>query len=428
MKISFRLPLAALRRIFIVGVIVIVSGSAGYAFGQKNIGIKLGPVEINRAVPAGKQIDFSLFWQVWDELHRLYVDRQDLGSTKLIYGAISGMVNAAGDPYTIFLTPDQNKESKEDLSGSFGGVGIELGFKDHTLAVIAPLPDSPAEKAGVKAGDLILKVTDKSKQVDKATEGISLPEAVSFIRGPKGSEVTLTLARNGVDKPFAVNLVRDTIVVKTVDIHDKNEKCRLDKNSARAVSCLVPIIKVSRFGEKTDQEWDSAVEQVLSLKKENKTVPGIILDLRNDPGGFLDQAVNLASDFITSGPIVWQQTNDGQKTSYSVSRTARLADTRLVVLINEGSASAAEILAGALSERVDAVLVGEKSFGKGSVQQPEDLPGGSGLHVTIAKWLLPSQKSIDKVGITPTVTVQNDPNDQTSDKQLDKAIEILTNP
>ena len=383
-------------------------------------------MRIDRTVPADKPLEFSLFWQVWDDLNRLYVDRINLNSTNLIYGAIQGMVGAAGDPYTIFLTPQQNKESKEDLSGSFGGVGIELGYKDRTLAVIAPVSGSPAEKAGVQPGDLILKITDPEKKIERETESLSLPEAVSLIRGQKGSDVTLMLARKTIEKPFEVTLKRDTIVVKTVELKLQANKC-LQDGSSDLIDCTIPVIKVSRFGEKTDLEWDKAVAEIQRLKKEVKYFPGIVLDLRNDPGGFLDQAVNLASDFITSGPVVWQQNNNGEKTSYAVSRTARLAGMKLVIVINEGSASAAEILAGALDEKADATLVGEKSFGKGSVQQPEDLPGGAGLHVTVAKWLLPSQKSIDKVGILPEVEIKNDDNDQTNDKQLLKAIELLTN-
>jgi carboxyl-terminal processing protease len=423
MKISLK----TFRNIILVLLLVGVSVGVGYGIGTKqwqklpfagNVGV------LDRTIPEGKPPEFSLFWQTWDELHRLYVDKDKLDQTKLVYGAISGMVSAAGDPYTAFLPPEENKETKEDLSGSFGGVGIQLGFKDMTLAVVTPLSGTPAEKAGVKAGDLILKITDNNKNIDRDTTGISLPEAVSLIRGPKGTRVSLSLFRSGLEKPFSVELTRDMIVVATVET--KYRSCtgtELQINKAKNNECVIPIIKVSRFGEQTDQEWDKAVEEVksLSLRK-----PGIILDLRNNPGGFLDQAVNLASDFITSGPVVWQQGADGTKSSLSVTRTPRFASEKLVVLINEGSASAAEILAGALSEKAKAVLIGEKSFGKGSVQQPEDLPGGSGLHVTVARWLLPSQKSIDKVGIIPDLEVKMDEKDQTKDPQMEKAIEIIT--
>ncbi|KKT72979.1 MAG: Carboxyl-terminal protease [Microgenomates group bacterium GW2011_GWA2_44_7] len=396
MKLTFKLSLAGLRRFFLVLLIVFVSGSVGYLIGNKNFRPNSKEsVRIDRTVPADKPLEFSLFWQVWDDLNRLYVDRINLNSTNLIYGAIQGMVGAAGDPYTIFLTPQQNKESKEDLSGSFGGVGIELGYKDRTLAVIAPVSGSPAEKAGVQPGDLILKITDPEKKIERETESLSLPEAVSLIRGQKGSDVTLMLARKTIEKPFEVTLKRDTIVVKTVELKLQANKC-LQDGSSDLIDCTIPVIKVSRFGEKTDLEWDKAVAEIQRLKKEVKYFPGIVLDLRNDPGGFLDQAVNLASDFITSGPVVWQQNNNGEKTSYAVSRTARLAGMKLVIVINEGSASAAEILAGALDEKADATLVA-------------------------------SQKSIDKVGILPEVEIKNDDNDQTNDKQLLKAIELLTN-
>lgn len=418
-----RLPLTTLRNFFLILAIAVFSAGIGYTFGSQQLNINVGPIKIDRTVPPGKPTDFSLFWRAWDELYRLYVDREHLDQQRLIYGAIQGMIGAAGDPYTVFLPPVENKEIKENLEGSFGGVGIQLGFKDHTLAVIAPLAGTPADKAGIRPGDLILKITDPVKKTDRETEGISLPEAVNLIRGPRGTGVTLTIFRSGSDKPFTTTLIRDTIVVKTVELKISEAKCKGSKGKEE--NCKIPLLKVSSFGEKTDEEWDRAVDEVLALRK-SQPVPGIILDLRNDSGGFLDQAVNLGSDFITSGPIVWQQFASGQKTSLSVTRSARLSGIKLVVLINQGSASAAEILAGALSERAGATLVGEKSFGKGSVQQPEDLPGGSGLHITVAKWLLPSGKSIDKVGISPNVEVKNDPKDETNDLQFKKAVEILT--
>lgn len=409
---KLRLPL--LRKVIASLALVITAGGAGYLLGSRQIqtdGILSPRVTLDRNVPEGKPPTFSLFWQVWDDLSRLYVDRAHLNQSDLVYGAIKGMVAAAGDPYTVFLTPSENKETTQDLAGSFGGVGIELGFREANLAIIAPLSGSPAEKAGVKAGDLIIKITDQKKKVDRETLGMTLPDAVSLIRGDIGTTVSLTLFRKGIEKPFPVSLIRETIVVKTVELSMESE---------------VPVIKVNRFGEATDREWDGVVSRVLALKEKGK-LPGLVLDLRNDPGGYLDQAVNLASDFISSGTVVWQQDATGAKNGLSVTRSARLSGVKLVVLINEGSASAAEILAGALSEKAGATLVGVKSFGKGSVQQPEDLPGGAGLHVTIAKWLTPSQKSIDKVGIVPNIEVKPDEKDPTNDLQLKKALEIVNN-
>ena len=419
MKLRFSISIFTLRKIILVLLLVVIAAGAGYGVGvRKGEGQPIfGQPTLDRTIPEGKPASFTLFWQVWDDLHRLYVDRASLKNTDLVYGAIKGMVAAAGDPYTAFLTPDENKETTQDLQGNFGGVGIELGYKDNTLAVIAPLAGTPAEKAGIKAGDLIVKITDEKKKIDKTTEGISLPDAVNLIRGDIGTPVVLTVVRSGVDKPFPVTIVRGNIVVKTVELSTKDTACDLGPK------CVVPVIKISRFGETTDTEWDAAVAEVLKLKDKGN-VPGIILDLRNDPGGYLDQAVNLASDFIPSGTVVWQQDASGMKTALSTTRSARLAGVRLVVLINEGSASAAEILAGALSEKANATLVGVTSFGKGSVQQPEDLPDGSGLHVTVAKWLLPSGKSIDKVGIKPNIEVQPDQKDQTNDVQLTKAVAV----
>lgn len=421
-----KVTLPTLRKILFVVVLVAISGVFGYRLGLKQgvVGQESVATSLDRTIPEGKPASFSLFWQAWDDLYRLYVDKSHLNQTELIYGAIRGMVAAAGDPYTAFFPPTDNKEMKEDLGGSFGGVGIELGFKGETLAVISPLSGNPAEKAGVKAGDLILRITDTQKKIDRPTDGISLPEAVNIIRGATGTQVTLTLLRSAQEKPFTVTLTRDTIVVKTVELKFEKVKCKSQKGLP---DCQVPVIKVNRFGEKTDVEWDQAVEQIKAIEAK-ATVLGIVLDLRNNPGGFLDQAVNLASDFMSSGVVVWQQYASGEKSGLSVTRSPRLSGVKLVVLINSGSASAAEILAGALSEKAGGILVGEKSFGKGTVQQPEDLPGGSGLHITIARWLLPSGKSIDKVGITPGVIVKPDEKDVTNDLQLKKAVQLVLNP
>ena len=419
-----RISLKGLQRLFLILILVFLSGALGYGLGRGQISLQAVPM-IDRAIPTGKPEDFSLFWQTWDDLKRLYVDRASLNDTQLVYGAIKGMVAAAGDPYTQFLTPAENKETKQDLQGSFGGVGIELGYKDQNLAVLSSLAGTPAQKAGLRAGDIIVKITDQGQGVDREAANMSLAEAVSLIRGKVGTQVVLTIVRQGVDKPFTVSLTREVISVKTVEVKVESVNCPVGVASSEG-GCQVPVIRVSRFGETTDKEWDAAVTQVQGLASAH-TLAGVVLDLRDDPGGYLDQAVNLASDFITSGVVVWQQGIDG-RTSYSVTRSARLAGVRLVVLINGGSASAAEIMAGALKEKAGAVLVGEKSFGKGSVQEAEDLPGGAGLHVTVAKWLLPSGKSIDKVGITPDVVVAADQNDQTKDPQLARALQLVTHP
>jgi carboxyl-terminal processing protease len=329
------------------------------------------------------------------------------------YGAIQGMVAALDDPYTVFLPPTDNKSANEDLAGEFGGVGISLGYKDKTLAVMSPLPKSPAEKAGIKAGDLILKITDKVNNIDKETTDMSLNEAVSLIRGKIGTEVTLKMFREGKEAAYDIVLKRENIVVPSIELEWKEQGGK-----------KIAWVKLYKFTEKLFTEWPEKVEEIKNEKIKGN-FGGIILDLRNNPGGFLQASVLVASDFIESGTIVTQKSSNGSEEKYNVVEDmGNLLDDKLVVLINGGSASASEILAGALKDYKRAKLIGEKSFGKGTVQQPEDFKDGSGLHITIAKWLLPSGKNIHKEGVMPDIEVKAG-EDAKVDLQLNKALEIV---
>lgn len=358
-------------------------------------------VTISRLLPEDKQdVNFALFWQVWDRLQNRYLQEEGLNEKEMVYGAIKGMTAALGDPYTVFLPPEDNKRTKQDLNGSFEGVGIQLGYEEQQLAVIAPLKGMPAIKQGVRAGDLILQVDGKS------TEAISLPEAVEWIRGPKGSSVTLTLYREGLTEFLDVSITRDTIVVPTVEIEFIDD---------------VAHLQLSRFGDRTTEEWLKAVDKIVS----RNNLKGIVLDLRNNPGGYLNGSVFITSEFISDGVVVYQENSDGTKEVFKVNRTGKLTGQDLVVLINKGSASASEIVAGALKDHERAVIVGETSFGKGTIQEAEDFNGGAGLHVTTARWLLPSEDSINKEGITPNVEVKDDLETEEVDEQLEKAIELL---
>lgn len=421
-----KLTLRQIRIFILLVVFAIVIGEIGYWLGRRDVSLefnKLKPqVRIERKVPATKEsIDFNLFWDVWDRLSASYLQRKDLDPAKMIYGAISGMVASTGDPYTVFLPPPENKQTKEDLNGAFDGVGIQLGYKDGRLAVIASLDGMPAQKAGVKSGDLITRIVDEKKGIDKDTGNLSLPEAVSLIRGPKGSPVKLTFSREGIKDPFEITLNRETIIVKSVDVKF------LEKDGKN-----LAVLKLSRFGERTAEEWEEAINQIknetlrLRSGQENKSFAGVILDLRNNPGGFLTGSVFIGSEFMPDGIIVQQDRGAVGKESYSVNRKGSLLLEPLIVLINNGSASASEIVAGALQETKRAKLVGEKTFGKGTIQEAQDLTGGAGLHVTIARWLLPSGKSIDKEGVQPDFEIKMDEKDETKDPQLDKAIELLT--
>ena len=366
-------------------------------------------VTVSRQIPADKNVDFSLFWQIWDILSSKYYNKGSLVPEKMVYGAISGMVSAIGDPYSMFLPPTQNKMVNEDLGGSFEGVGIEIGFRATRLAVISPLAGSPAEKANVKPGDYIIHIKDIKKNIDMGTDGISLPDAVAAIRGPAGTIVTLTLVREGVGTPIVVDLTRAKLNIDSVTLNFVGD----NKD--------VADVKVSKFGAETAKEWDKVVNAIL-VKPE---VKGIIIDLRNNPGGYLQSAVDLASDFVPIGTtVVIQENGDGTRNEYKSTRLGKLMKYKVVILINGGSASASEILSGALRDQKKIKLIGEKSFGKGTIQEPIETARGSGLHVTTAKWLTPNGTWVHEKGLIPDVTLVAKDTDKT-DIQLDGAIEIL---
>lgn len=391
-------------------IIAVLFFSIGFVAGQKKIEItKRGlvpKIEVaNQASSSNQNVDFSLFWQVFNTLPQKYIDKEAINGQKMLYGAISGMVRSLGDPYTAFVDPKQNEFIESDLAGSYEGVGIQIGFdKDKRLAVIAPLKGTPAEKAGILAKDLILKIAKKD------AFDLTLPEAVELIRGPAGSKVKLTLLREGQTEPIEVEIERVKIDIKSVEVEYKEVRTK-----------QVAVVKVLRFGEKTDSEWDAVVDEVNSKK-----VGGVIVDMRNNPGGLLESAIHLGGDFVT-GTVVKQQSSDGSIATVPGSGRGRLLKVPTVVLVNGGSASAAEIFAGAIQDNGRGKVIGEQTFGKGTVQDVVNLPGGSSLHVTIAKWLTPKGHSIHDVGITPDTEVKITEDDRKNgkDPQLEKALEII---
>lgn len=396
-------------------------GVSKVSFEWKNYKPKI--TAINQEPPAAlSAVDFSLFWNVWQRLENSYYDKTILDPQKLLNGAISGMVQSLGDPYTVFLPPVQNSNFKEGLAGQFEGIGAELGMKEKQIIVVAPLDGTPAQKAGIKPQDIILKVDDQS------VEGWTLSQAVGKIRGPKGSQVKLTILHKDKNAPQDIKITRETITVKSVSLWVKKVK---DIENIKNTDITKPhldeeiaYIRLSQFGDNTNQEWLSLVNK-LSLQIKSESIKGLILDLRNNPGGYLTDATFIASEFVKSGTVVIQEKGSGDKTTFSVSRKGILQDVPLVVLINKGSASASEIVAGALSDWKRAKLVGETSFGKGTIQEATDLGNGAGLHVTVAKWLTPSGTWVDKKGLTPDVSVSLDQKDQSHDNQLEKAVEEL---
>ncbi|KKU08265.1 MAG: Carboxyl-terminal protease [Candidatus Magasanikbacteria bacterium GW2011_GWA2_45_39] len=338
------------------------------------------------AAPEVKDVDFKLFWDVWNKVQQKSLQKP-VADSNLFYGSLEGLVASLKDPYSVFLRPQLATRFSQDLSGSFSGIGAEIGIKDDVVTVIAPLPDSPAEQAGVKSGDKIIEIDGAD------TSGFSIDEAVNRIRGVKGTIVKLNLWRKGVDKPFKVDITRDTIVIKSVTWKMK------DNNIA--------YLKIAHFNQDTSELFDQAVRQIVL-----KNPRGLVLDLRNDPGGFLDTAVRVASEWIEKGDIVKEHFSDGREETYQSNGSHRLVDISTVVLVNQGSASASEIVAGALQDYGKGKLIGQKTFGKGSVQDYEQFTDGSALKLTIAEWLTPKGRHINKVGVAPDEVIEDAPADQ----------------
>ncbi len=341
----------------------------------------------------------ALFWEAWEIVANNYVDKSKLDGQKLFYGALKGLVEATGDPYSVYMTPGENKEFATDMSGKFEGIGAEIGLKGEIITIISPLEGMPAEKAGLKAGDQIIKVNGE------ATSGWSVTQTVNKIRGPKGTIVKLSVFRKGSDKQLEFSIVRDVIVVKSVRTEMTNDN--------------IFIIRVSSFNDDTETLFAEAVAEAL-LKKPR----GLILDLRNNPGGYLNTAVTMSSRWVKDNTVVIERYADATTTNHRSKGEASLVGIKTVVLVNEGSASASEIVAGALQDYNLATIVGTKTFGKGSVQTLKELSDGSSIKITAAKWLTPKGKSIDGQGITPDVVVSIRTEDKT-DKQKLKAIELI---
>ncbi|MBI5448776.1 S41 family peptidase [Candidatus Gottesmanbacteria bacterium] len=422
-------PFSRIRNSVLILALLFVAGGAGYQLGLRKTQISVSPEKrliLHQETPATAAVDFSLFWDVWSRLFRFYIDRASMDPQKMAWGAISGMVNSLGDPYTTFLPPKENKEFKEDLGGAFEGIGAQLGMRENRVIVVAPLKGNPAEKAGILAGDTILKVDGEE------TAGWSVQQAVTKIRGLRGTTVTLNIFHEKSTKPVDIAIVRDTIVVPSVETWVKTPSEIVEISGTPGIRELsakpgkVAYLRLSRFGDRTNDEWNKAVEDMLVAQRANGKLKGMIFDLRNNPGGYLEGAVFIASEFIKSGVVVSQANSDNTKQDYTVARQGRLLDIPLIVLINKGSASASEIVAGALRDYKRATLVGETSFGKGSVQTPQELGGGAGLHITTAKWLLPKGDWIHKIGVKPDVEVKiDDVTNATGDAQLAKAVELL---
>jgi len=382
------------------------------------VGFRYQPVVDKIEVLANKEedkpetVDFSPFWKAWDILDRKFVptsiDAEVVLDQDKVWSAIEGLAASYGDPYTVFLPPVEKSLFEDDISGNFEGVGMEIGLRDEILTVIAPLKDTPAYNAGLKAGDQILKIDDTT------TSGMTVVEAVQIIRGERGTTVTFTVFREDNGPPFEIPVVRDVIDIPTIETS-------LEEGSGGKVF----VIRLFSFSATSVDLFRNALMEFSESGTNN-----LVIDLRGNPGGFLEAAVDMASWFLPEGKIVVQEYfGDGENNRSHRSRGYDIFNDQLdlVILIDAGSASASEILAGALSEHGVATLVGSKSFGKGSVQELVGVTGETSLKVTIARWLTPEGNSISQNGLEPDVVVEltQEDFDGGADPQLDKAIEIL---
>ncbi len=360
------------------------------------------------------QISVSPEMKLYEEVKRIldekYIKAGEVKEDKKAYGSIKGLVESYGDPYTVFFPPAESKEFKSVVSGTFSGVGMEVGIKDGVITVISPLKKSPAEKAGMKPDDKILKINGTS------TEGMSTEIAVRLIRGEKGTPVTLTVLHKGEDKVKEVTIIRDTIDMPVVDTQ---------------VSGDTFILSLYSFSETSAQKFQEALQEFAKTGKKK-----LVIDLRNNPGGYLEASVLMASFFFASDKMIVSEDfirTGNKNTHMSKGFNAIPADVKVVVLVNGGSASASEILAGAFQDYDRAKIVGEKSFGKGSVQEYIELPDKTSLKVTVAKWLTPKGQSISDHGISPDILVAYDDKVKADkktgklDNQLQAAVNILNN-
>lgn len=369
-----------------------------------SLGIWIGAAKFSYHVAQPGTVDFSLFWDAYGKLQQNFIDPSKITNQNILYGAIAGMTKELGDPYTDFFNPTQAARFQQDLSGSFEGIGVEIGIKNDLLTVVAPLKGTPGQKAGLKSGDIIVKIDGKD------STSLTTEEAVTLIRGPKETTVTLTIAREGWLAPKDIKIIRDTIIVPSVEWSLKDND--------------VAYIQISQFDDVLNPNFEKIALQIMQSPAKK-----IVLDLRDNPGGYLSVAQDIAGWFLPNGQTVTIEDfgKGREKETYKAGGNSVFANYPIVVLINEGSASASEILAGALRDNRNVKLIGMKSFGKGSVQEVINLRDGSFLKVTIAHWLTPKGSFISEVGLAPDIKVEFSEEDfkQGKDPQLAKALEII---
>ncbi|HRH25412.1 MAG TPA: S41 family peptidase [Parcubacteria group bacterium] len=406
------MDLGKMSRTTIVGFVLValIAFQAGYKRGESVTlisNVKSGLSNVEDGQPT--TVDFAPFWKAWSIINKDFVPTGT--STKVatdqdkVWGAIEGMVSSLDDPYTVFFPPVESKQFAADIKGSFSGVGMEVGQEDGIITVISPLKGSPAEAAGLRPGDKILKVDDKD--VTKLT----VEEAVTYIRGPEGTTVTINVFRQGKTAPFDIKVVRQIINVPVINTEE------LDGGIFR--------ISLYSFTENSAVLFRSALREFIESDSDK-----LLLDLRGNPGGYLETAVDMASWFLPSGtPVIREDRGDGKEENVYRSKGYNIFNDslKMAILVDAGSASASEILAGALSEHGVATLIGDTTFGKGSVQELLPVTKDTSIKVTIARWLTPNGNSISKQGITPKIVIKRTEEDIKTgrDKQLERAVEFL---
>ncbi len=352
-----------------------------------------------------ENVDISLLWNVWRLLQTKYIEPGDLKTREMVLGAISGMVQAVGDPYTVFMTPKENTDFRESLSGHLQGIGAQLSQSGSEIVIVTPLKGSPAEAAGLLPEDIILGVNDED------IAGQPLEDVVAKVRGPKGTTVKLTIGRESTREVLTMNIKRDDITVPSAEYEVKN-----------GTGGAVGYLAINQFGDETIAEIRDLLSGV-----DASALKGFIIDLRYNGGGYLDGAVALVSMFQKEGMVVEVAGRGSQPQRHYVTGRAIIPDLPLVVLVNEGSASASEISAGALQDSDRATIVGMKSFGKGTVQEVIDLSDGTSLRVTVAHWLTPKGRNLSTEGVMPDIVVDRTREQILAgqDPQLDAAMQVL---
>lgn len=344
----------------------------------------------------------EVFWQAWDILQRDFYDAQPSGQART-YGAIQGLTEAYNDPYTRFIEPEPRQREKEDLSGVFGGIGAWLTQDDTGQMVVDPMPDRPAEKAGLLKGDILVVVGDT-----RLTPEMTVEQVIELIRGPVGEAVALSIRRAGQADLLGFSVVRERIENPSVT-------WRTLENTP-----TVGYIALSSFTERTPGELDRALDEL-----KQQSITALVLDLRHNGGGLLDASIEVASRFLSDGVVLYERRNQGEEQVYDVRQARRAPDWPMAVLVDGATASASEIVAGALQDRGRAILIGDRTFGKGSVQLVYDLSDGSSVHVTVARWLTPNHHEINGIGLEPQHLA---PHEDTRDAPLEEAVHLLLAP